>query len=354
MTRDEAYQSLSDLIFKGFLTMGIELAGKLFVFKTVNEKEFDLVKLHAGITSNPDYALRFNINYLIHSLLMVDGENVLKTRGVSNRKLYSFFEGIPDVLYRKIITQLGVLRQTSFDAMKFVEGFSYTDFSRRLWKICGNTPTRDELTGIPGTGLMGLNIHQESWILINKMLDEEEIYNRHLSLAILVASASNPKGIRKVRAQHDASAQKTEERRTQLAQDGTPEKKLDWHAEGWAAPVDTAEELVAELERQMTGHKDRHDVFMEDHMEELKKEAEEQVQQTKQKIEESHQRWIEQGLPDSGIAGSHRVLSPEEAEKLVQMPSNNLVIVASDKASDESEHERILTKIGTRVITSKE
>jgi hypothetical protein len=353
MTRDEAYQALSDLIFKGFLTMGIELDGKLLVFKTINDKELDWVKLYAGMTSNPDYTQKFNIGYLIQSLLMVDGENVLKNRGIHTRKLYNFFETVPDVLYRKIITELGVLRQTSYDVMKYVEGFSYTGFSRRAWKVCGGVPARDELTGISGTGMMGLNIHQESWILINKMLDEEEAYNRNLSLAILTASASNPKGIRKVRAQHDAAAQKTEERRAKLAQDGTVEVRLDWHAEGWAAPVDTAEQLVAELERQMSGKKDRHDLFMEAHVEQLRKEAEEQILQTKKKLEESHKSWVEQGLPESGIAGSHRVLSPEEAKKLIKGGSNNLVIVSSDKAEDY-DHERVLSRIGTQVLTPKE
>ena len=38
-----------------------------------------------------------------------------------------------------------------------------------------------------------------------------------------------------------------------------PDRKL----EGWSAPVDTVEDLVAELNRQMSGYKDKHDRYIE-------------------------------------------------------------------------------------------
>jgi hypothetical protein len=33
----------------------------------------------------------------------------------------------------------------------------------------------------------------------------------------------------------------------------------NWSTQGWSLPVDTADDLVDELERQMRGYKDRHD-----------------------------------------------------------------------------------------------
>ena len=77
MIKREAYQRLSDMVFKGFLTFAFSLYGKTLVFKTVNEKEYGLIKLYSGIKDN-NYTSRFNRYYLAFSLFIVDGDNVIK------------------------------------------------------------------------------------------------------------------------------------------------------------------------------------------------------------------------------------------------------------------------------------
>jgi hypothetical protein len=42
-----------------------------------------------------------------------------------------------------------------------------------------------------------------------------------------------------------------------------------WLSSGWSQPVDTVEQLVAELNRQMGGIKDKHDKFIEEKFEEI-------------------------------------------------------------------------------------
>ena len=68
MFRDEAYHNLSDLIYKGFLCLCVSFKDQFLVFKTVNEKEFTLIKLYSGSEMSPDNTLRFNINYLVFYL----------------------------------------------------------------------------------------------------------------------------------------------------------------------------------------------------------------------------------------------------------------------------------------------
>ena len=48
-----------------------------------------------------------------------------------------------------------------------------------------------------------------------------------------------------------------------LGRPGIERHLKNWLDQGWSLPVDTAEELVAELERQMQGYKDRHDKFID-------------------------------------------------------------------------------------------
>jgi hypothetical protein len=350
MIRDEGYQALSDLIYKGFLLTGLKAAGKSFVFKTINEKEYKLIRLYSGFEDDKNYTNHFNINYLIYSLFLVEGENVLIKREEEYRKIFEFFYNMPNILCSNILTELMALRDTAFEAVEFIEGFSYTSRSRRIWRQCNNNyPNNEAFTGIPGTNRMGLNVYQENWMLINKMLDEEERYNRDFSMSLFVASAHNPKGVRSVRSKFESNQQLAEKRRKRIARLGSI-KKREWSPERWAAPVDTAEELVAELMRQMSGKKDRHDRFIEKHMEKIRQRAEEKTRKVEQKLEEIRSRRTEGVLP---IEVSQRPLTPEETQKLESRKINNLVIVNDQREAKEKEEERIYKKIGSKVLTSR-
>ncbi len=349
MFKKEAYQSLSDLISKGFLTIACDIAGKNIVLKTVNEKEYDLIKLYAGV-NDKNYISRFNMYYLVFSLFLIDGENVLQDRSKKIKDIYNFLNDLPNLLYTKITEELKVLRVNAEEAVDFLEGFSYTSHSRRMWKLTqNNLPTSESLTGIPGTGILGLNAYQENWFLINKMLDDEESYDRDFSLAILVASASNPKGCRTVSSKHDAHRQRNSERRDKLAREGSSAKQ-EWKPDGWAAPVDTAEELVQELMRQMEGKKDKHDLFIEEHLRKVREKADKQAKEAEEKLEKIRQKRKEEGGPS--IVSSQRVLSEKETEELMAKNSNNLLLI-SDSMEKKEEQARYFKKVGAKILTAR-
>lgn len=352
MIRDEGYQALSDLIYRGFLLTSLNLAGNLFVFKTINEREYKLIKLYSGVEREGDksYINRFNMNYLIFSLFLSDGENILTKREDKHKEIYEFFNNVPNILCSLILGELMTLRETVSEAVDFIEGFSYTDRSRRIWKHCnGGYPSREEFTGIPGTSGLGLNVFQENWILINKMLDEEEKYNKDFSRSLFVASASNPKGVRSVRAKFDSNMQLMEKRRKRIAKLGSI-KKRDWTPEQWSAPVDTAEELVAEMMRQISGKKDRHDKFIEKHMDNIRKRAEEKTRKVEKKLEEIRSKRTFGVLP---LTVSQRALTSEETEKLESRKPNTTVIVNDMRESKEKAENRIYKKIGSKVLTGR-
>lgn len=350
MIKEEGYQALSDLIYKGFLLEGVSLAGNFFVFKTINEREYRLVKLYSGFENDKSYVNRFNLNYLVFSLFLFNGENILFKREEKYNEILDFFKNLPNILSNAILSELVKLRNTSMDAIEFVEGFCYTGRSRRIWKHLGNSyPSREEFTGILGTSRLGINVLQENWMLINKMLDEEEKYNRDFSRSLFVASASNPKGVRSVRSKFDSNIQLVEKRRKKLAQLGSI-KKQEWSPKKWSAPVDTAEELVAELMRQMSGKKDKHDLFIDKHMQKIRERTEEKTLKIKQKLEEARKRRPQDVLP---LTVSQRPLTAEETEKLNSRKINNLVIVNDMKDERQKEEDRIYKKIGSKVLTGR-
>jgi hypothetical protein len=350
MEKKEAYTALSDLIYKGFLTAELDLDGKLFVFKTVNEKEFDLIKMFSGKPTRPDYLSRFNNYFILYSLLMIEDKNILINREKYSEEVTQFFQTIPTALSKKIINSLNDLRQVSYSALRYLEGFTYTSQSRNTWKaLNGLSPTSSEFTGIPGTNQMGMNVHQESWVMINRFLDSEEDYSQKFYLALMVASSSNSKGARHIRNQHETQTKNTEDRRKKLAEMGSlDDAKKRWSPEGWATSVDTAEELVAELERQVSGVKDRHDIFMENYFKKMRDEAQKKTDEAERRIKEA------QAKHDNVfIEGQQRALTPEEAKQLMDRRVSTTTLVPSEEAVSLEDKEKFYKKIGSRVLTGK-
>jgi hypothetical protein len=345
MDKAEAYSLLSDLIFKGFLTAEFSVNGQAMILKTVNEKEFDLIKFYSGDPDGKNHQNRFNIYFLIFSLFIVDHRNVLPGRNEKIHELYEYFGGMTDKLIKKMIESLNTIRLSSYDCLKYLEGFTYN--TRSTWRVLAkDLPTKVEFTGIPGTDELGLSIHQENWISINRSLDYEEDYNKDFSLSLLVASASNPKGSRHVRNQFDSSKKMAEDRRKKIMKEGFIDTRK-WSPEGWAAPVDTAEELVAELERQMTGVKDRHDIFMEKYMERMRETAAKKAREAEERIKQ-----LREGRDDVLIDGSQRAMTAEEVRKLTAKPLATVELVPEQIITEEDRN-KYYKKIGARVLTGR-
>jgi hypothetical protein len=351
MNKNEAYTALSDLIYKGFLTAELDFDGKLFIFKTINDKELELVKMYSGLSGRSDYLARFNYYFILFSLFMIEDKNILLNREKYFEQTIDFFRSLPLLLPEKIIISLNSLRQTAYDALKFLEGFSYTPTSRNAWKsLNGLSPANTDFTGIPGTNLLGLNVHQESWIIINRSLDEEEKYSQEFYLALMVASSSNPKGARHIRNHHETQSKNMADRRKKLAELGNIEIiRRQWSSEGWAVPVDTAEELVAELEREIHGVKDRHDIFMENYMKKMHEEARKRTEEAEKRIQSTRS-----DFDNVFIDGQQRALSPEETKQLqIQKPMSQNLVTVLENSTNAEDREKFLKKIGTRVLTGK-
>jgi hypothetical protein len=351
MDKNEGYTILSDLIFKGFLTAEIELDRKLFIFKTINEKELELIKIYAGKSDRLDYITRFNTYFLIFSLFRAEQYNILEKREEMIPELYEYFQSIPEKLFKKILQDLSELINPMYDSLKYLEGFSYTNVSRNTWKsLNGLSPVAVDFTGISGTNKLGINLHQEKWIMINKSLDSEDEYNQKFYLALMIASSSNPKGARQIRGQHESQAMNAEDRRKKLAEDGSIEDvKRKWSAEGWAAPVDTAESLVAELERQIHGVKDKHDIFIEEYMKKLRDQAEKKTREAEERLKkyrEEHDNVF--------IEGGQREATFDEVQGILSKKSPTTVLVHGEMDVKPEDKDKFFKKIGSRVLTNRE
>lgn len=349
MTRDDAYAALADMVFRGFVTTSMHVGGVSVIFKTINEKEFRLIQMASGLRSTAWYEKVFGLYYLAYSTLMVDGQLVLKDRPI--KKLMKMYGKFPGRAYDRVLAEMGVLRTVASEATPFLEGFSYTPGARMAWESMGDRmPCEEPFTGISGTSCIGLNSVQENWSYINRLLDEEKRRNEEFSTAVLIASSNNPKGAKSMRAKQDAAMEEAEERRKKLAIAGhsDAEKSRVWSDDGWAVPVDTAESLVAELNRQMAGQKDRHDLFIENYLKGLSDSAAAEAAKVEERLAELRKR----DVPE--FQSSQRSLSPKEMEELMKRKAST-----QGSVLDPEEHvgiadkQKFLSKIGSRVLTGK-
>jgi len=349
MNKNKAYYCLSELIFKGFLVSEMCQGENSFVFKTINNKELDMIRLCAGSHKRKNYAIRFNLYYFLFSLLMINGDNLLLRRRENIHDLYDIMLELPYMIFSRFMNKMSELRKDSMESVKYLEGFCYTNKSRNLWRNLGGMPPNDEkVTGFPGTSELGLNVFQKNWILVNNSLDQEEKYNENFSLAILIASSMNQKGSKKVSDDHNNKVRDIKEKRKKIAESGYLDVKKEWKPDGWSAPVDTAEELVAELERQMSGKKDKHDVFIDKYMNNLRKKAEDE-----RKSHEARVRRIKDGTENLDIVSEQRVLSPDEYSKVYSKRNKNVVNTAGESSTTSTDRDKFIKKIGGRLITGR-
>ena len=345
----KAYGDLRDLIFRGFLTYNFTFDKTRFVFKTLNKKEFDQIQclLH-GIDDEDELQFYRSLYFLSYSVYMVEGINVLKDRVYYLNKLQEFMKELPSKIVFRWDNRITRLQNDLTETQRYMEGFSYTEQSRKYWKtINGSYPNLEEFTGIPGTTELGMNIFQESWVSINRTIDDEEDYDTQFSLAVLIASASNPKGAKKLQSSYNAQKTELNEKRQKIAHFGYREAEYKSRA-GWTAPTDTREELVAEMLRQIHGKKDKHDKVVDLYFDGLITTIEEREAEQAKRAEAARK---ERG--DAPIVGSTRVLTPKESEELMKRKPKTTITVPSEEQVNREDKSRIFSKIGSRVLSQK-
>lgn len=132
---------------------------------------------------------------------MVNGISVLGDNQVP-AELAKRYQKLPEVLLTSMFTcQMGLFARIE-KAMSAVPVFCLEDLSRMMWAQIGSRRfSCPEVTGVPGSEMLGMNGVQKMWLAYNEIEDrriEQETNWRH---AKFVASAQSPKGVKKIEMQ---------------------------------------------------------------------------------------------------------------------------------------------------------
>jgi hypothetical protein len=340
----EAYKLIDSIVAKGFLSEKISVGGHSFVLKNITDKEYGLLKdIYPDEKSSETF-----LRKLCYCIVFLDDINFLVRRKGGFFDVTSLLRKFPEPAIRRLLKAVNALNEVYIEAIDFLEGFCYTPRSRYLWRVL-DPYNRDAFTGIEGSNIVGLNSVQENWIAINKKLDEEEDYGKQFNMALMITSSNNHKSAKKISRNYDFHKKELDELRQEIAKYGYNKRRVEEQQRKaqWTPPINSREDLVRELYKQMRGEKDRHDIFIEQWIEkqrqkaeEAKKKAEQRQQDFRKKIEEIDDLEREDSRP----------VSAEEIKKIMEERKNKKSenYMAAYEKSDQAE--RFMKKVSSRVI----
>jgi len=339
-----AYPDLEKILRQGFLSLGLNYEGTNIVFKTLTEKELRNLAFYTTIAN--DKAI--NQYRMAFSTFMVDSDNILIDRNKKINELKDFYTSLPSGVYEEFFLKIVKLSQRYIEVLKFFEGFCYTDNSRYIWRVLNNgDPTKTFFTGIEGTDICGMNNVQENWISINKKLDEEELYEQEFNLSLMITSSMNSSGARSISVEHKNNRNELLDVRAQIVKYGYDKKRyIEEHKKSiWAQPIKTKEDLVRELNRQMSGEKDVHDRFMEYWI----KKQKEIIEDTEKNIEKSQKKYRDkQNSVDSTKIEASRVATYEEVNAIKRRSSARGI--GAQRISKFAENRDFIKKVGSVIL----
>jgi hypothetical protein len=246
---DRFPDNIRKLIWKGFLSHTIKISDVRLTLKTLNEQEMLLIE-EAATTP-----WRRNLLRVWYALAFVEDINVLRYRNDADiasqimRIVFNFDRSFLNIVYR-ILNRLA--KWYAYE-LKNVYRYCLTQESQVRWPICkGKILSDPALTLIPGTEHVGMSAHQQIWAKTQEEAEREEYSRMLFENTLFVSQAfSGDKGINNIRNRVRHHDEKRAKLNAQI---------LEGHSQG---RLDEINNLIDELERQVSGHKDEAELEIE-------------------------------------------------------------------------------------------
>ena len=245
----ETYRNIKHLIFDGFIPVRLSIGDTNLTLKSIYPREFSYIEMIAPKKESERIPY-----YFLYSIVFLDGIEIQPHKKELHDPIVSVFNKMHAKTVEKIFNVLTDIQRYYSASYENLEGYLYEKESRYLWTIY----KQSILGGF--TNSWGYNTAQESWISFNQREDRKEQMDMDFNNAKFIVSALvGSKEVRKL--DNLEKMRETEElRRRQEIRLKNKTQKLRL-----TPPVNTKEELVQELHKQMRGEKDLHDKIIERH-----------------------------------------------------------------------------------------
>lgn len=268
------YGDLYQLLVPGFLTSRVKLGDHTYSLRSLGPP--DLYRI-SGVEK--EGTVQWKVWVVASSLWMADGIPLFESSTIS-----------PHLVYKTLLQShrrvIGSLYGTVTDffrrvrvAHQYFESFLYEDESRHLWQsLRGGTFPLSYKAGIPGIDRLGLSNLQTSWMAWNHLEDVREDQEYQWTLTKIQVSMQSAKAAQKLEARDKTRHGDEKDRRLAAHRkawsifcNGGVETSSDGSHKGYVARAPkTAEDLVDEMRRWITGDMDDHDRIVEEYKQRVK------------------------------------------------------------------------------------
>lgn len=308
--RSEFYSDVQELIVPGFLSQKVTIGGTRISLRSPNPGDFYLTKHRADFNSDS----KNWICWMLASLTwMIDGHVVLGQPNIAP-EIYKMYRKMGAESIACLMSIATGLFSRLDKGVKAISSFCLEDTSRFLWKQCGGVlPASPSVTGVPGSDQIGLNSVQKIWITFNLLEDQKTKDLAAWSYAKFVASASNPKGVKRLDGSEQARVQREKDVRQEerdifyyRAVGVLDENNLLSDGSKLMKQASSREELVDEYQRWVLGDDDFHDMVVRQYKENLiakySKEKEERESEIQSIRESDYDMGAVSSMPDKLVA----------------------------------------------------
>lgn len=305
----EAYGVIDRVLVDGVYLARAELGGFPFIIRALSEAEFEF--LRNSIQGLPYDQIVLHI--ASSCLVSVGGHNVMDYVKKDRHSLFEMMTDLPSNFPGAIAEMHSDLRSRLNEASQFWEGFCSSNYSRRLWRIREEN-VGPKFSGIPGFEDVPRYTLQYYWSMYNRQIDFREERSHQYQMALIQASAMNPKGAEKLMNRRTRELEDLEQERKQLVFAGIRAKLDDLkqaELDGWAGRITSTDQLIKEFKRMSSGEKDKHDQFIEEYKEKKRREREAYIQEQVEKARKAMEYRKNRSSSDTVVLG----LTPEMINK---------------------------------------
>lgn len=310
------YSDVSQLLFKGFLSVSALIKGIPVVFKTVNSNEIESIPDFIPINEE-SLEKKGIVVFIALSIYRFNYVNVLEDREEFLLDVIDLLMEVPLPFLRKIHYRLIVLNERATKALEKIQPYFYGPESQYKWSVCKNIPLNDSrLTGIKGTENLGLNLHQMIWVSLNQNEDLHNDFEILWENTKFLASVHEPKQVKEYNAQ-DRQKKKDERDRRMSVYMGQSDGTTLTRGNTTYITNESVEDLNRQLNMAMSGELDLHDLIIRDHIKKAQEAFQHEAKKALEKAKEARKR-NEELLENFNHTSSLVFYNEQEVQKIIE------------------------------------
>jgi hypothetical protein len=300
------YRDVEALLYRGFIFLPAEINDVDFVFKSLNQHEFDIIQMTLGYKSGDAAGMRRFYNlFLAYGVLMVDGHSILADREKWIPDITKLFDGLSQPARAKVIRNMSEVNRRAAAAVTLTEAYAMETSSRFRWsQLRGLDLSSPAFTGMRGTDYLGLNWAQLTWRALNAYEDMKDIAEREWENAKFIGACFAGKGLSKVYS-HDTRRRREEADARRSRKDhilrhvilGAPlDDGVERKGDQVIIAAKTVDQLADQLSKSLKGEKDWHDEVVSAIEERVQREQRESQERLEKLAEENAQIYGQRGV----------------------------------------------------------